>query len=112
MKRYKGRGGVGRLPISPHRLPCPYPVRYDHCLPTRGFLHWGTGVAQQTTTGSEGKAEAAIVPRPQALFVELQAARCSGWQLTSLVQRHARLVTTFTRHHRREDVVAEGEALT
>jgi hypothetical protein len=58
------------------------------------------------------RAEAAIVPRPQALFVELQAARCSGWQLTSLVQRHARLVTTFTRHHRREDVVAEGEALT
>jgi neutral trehalase len=41
-----------------------------------------------------------VYPSPQALFVELQAARCSGWQLTSLVQQHARLVTTFTRHHR------------
>ncbi len=37
-------------------------------------------------------------PSPQALFVELQETRCSGWQLTSLVQQRAKLVTTFTRH--------------
>lgn len=34
----------------------------------------------------------------QELFGDLREARAHGWQLTTLVQQHDTLTTTFTRH--------------